>query len=215
VDKGFITPERAKSLSEREALELIFLPGMSTAEKVNNVSGRGVGMDVVRSNVKRLNGTIEIASTAGSGTSIHLRVPLTMAILPVLLVEVSDEVYALPLRSVQETLRVAASQIHRIEGREVLCLPDISMPLLRLSEILNVSRTCPESLVQRAVVLAIGELRIALLVDRLIGQESTVIKSMGDFLHHCPSIAGATISGDGRVRLVLDPRTLIEESSSL
>lgn len=209
VEKGLITAERGRALSRREVLDLVFLPGMSTAESVSNVSGRGVGMDVVRSNVKKLNGTVDLESTPDQGTKIQLRVPLTMAILPVLMVEVADEVYGLPLRSVLETVRVSASQVHTIEGHEVLCLPDRSIPLLRLAELFQVPCVNSSTQSQRAVILAIGEQRIAILVDRLMGQESTVIKSMGDFLHDCPNIAGATISGDGRVRLVLDPASLV------
>lgn len=209
VEKGFVTAERAKSLSRREALELIFVPGMSTAEKVNNVSGRGVGMDVVRSNVKRLNGTVELESIPGKSTAVTIRAPLTMAILPVLLVEVGAEAYALPLRSVQETLRVSEENIHRVEGREVLCLGDRTLSVIRLAKLFDVggrSETKPSS---RAVVLAVGETRVALVVDKLLGQESTVIKSMGDLVRECPVIAGATIGGNGRVRLVLDPASLV------
>lgn len=215
VEKSLVTAERARSLSRREQLELIFLPGMSTAEKVSNVSGRGVGMDVVRSNVKKLNGTVNLESSAGRGTTIQLRVPLTMAILPVLMVEVAEEIYGLPLRSVLETVRISESQIHSVEGQEVLCLPDKSIPLVRLGDIFGVPGDGESRRSQKAVVLAIGEQRIAILVDRLVGQESTVIKSMGDFLHECPNIAGATISGDGRVRLVVDPGSLVHNSRSL
>lgn len=209
IEKGLVSPERARQMTRREILDLIFLPGMSTAERVNNISGRGVGMDVVRSNIKKLNGTVEIDSTVGTGTTVRLRVPLTMAILPVLLVAVAEEIYAIPLRSVVETLRIRPSQIHCIEGREVLCLKDRSIPLLRLGGLFDIPGADHGRDLHRAVVLSIGESRIALLVDQLIGQESTVIKSLGDFLHDCPTIAGATISGDGRVRLVLDPAALL------
>lgn len=213
VEKGLVAAERAKGLSTREALDLIFLPGMSTAEKVSNVSGRGVGMDVVRSNVKKLNGTVDLESAPGIGTRILLRVPLTMAILPVLMVAVADEIYALPLRSVLETLRIAPKQVHTIEGQEVLCLPDRSIPLVRLANVFQIPGESRGDRGQKAVILAVGEQRIAVMVDELVGQESTVIKSMGDFLHDCPNIAGATISGDGRVRLVLDPASLLQVSS--
>jgi two-component system chemotaxis sensor kinase CheA len=138
-----------------------------------------------------------------------------MAILPVLLVEAADEIYALPLRSVQQTLRVASSQIHTIEGQEVLCLPERNIPLLRLSEILADPAERQPRNSGKAVVIALGDVRIALLVDKLIGQESTVIKAMGDLLRDSPTIAGATISGDGRVRLVLDPASLIEAATSM
>ena len=207
VDKGFVTAEQARLLSRRDALDLIFLPGMSTAEKVNNVSGRGVGMDVVRSNIKRLNGTVDLDSVPGKGTTITIRAPLTMAILPVLLVEVGGEAYALPLRSVQETVRVEKDRLHLVEGREVLCLGERTLPVLRLGDLFGVEEGGKKN--GRAVVLSLGDKKIALLVDRLLGQESTVIKSMGGLLHDCSTIAGATIGGDGRVRLVLDPASLI------
>lgn len=208
LEKGFVTAEQARVLSRREALELVFLPGMSTAEKVNNVSGRGVGMDVVRSNVKRLNGTVDLESETGKGTTITLRAPLTMAILPVLMVEVGGEAYALPLRAVQETVRVQTKQLHRVEGREVLCLGERTLPVLRLGELFGVEGG--ERRNGRAVVMVAGEKKVALLVDRLLGQESTVIKSMGGLLQECSTIAGATIGGDGQVRLVLDPGSLME-----
>ena len=212
VEKGFVTAEQARALSRRGALELVFLPGMSTAEKVNNVSGRGVGMDVVRSNVKRLNGTVDLESEAGKGTTITLRAPLTMAILPVLVVEVGEEAYALPLRSVQETVRVQTKQLHRVEGREVLCLGERTLPVLRLGELFGV--VGGEKHDARAVVMVVGDKNVALLVDKLLGQESTVIKSMGGLLQECSTIAGATIGGDGRVRLVLDPGSLVEMTQS-
>ncbi|MDT8066816.1 MAG: chemotaxis protein CheA [Terriglobia bacterium] len=208
VEKGFVAAERAKMLSRREILDLIFLPGMSTAEKVNNVSGRGVGMDVVRSNVKKLNGTVELESMEGKGTTIRIRAPLTMAILPVLLVGVGEEVYALPLHAVQETVRVENADLHLVDGREVLCLSGCTVSVLRLGEIFSVKGAQMQNC--RAVILALGDMRIALLVDRLLGQESTVIKPMGEFLREAPSITGATIGGDGRVRLVLDPASLVE-----
>jgi len=207
VERGLVTVEQARALSRREALELVFLPGMSTAEKVNNVSGRGVGMDVVRTNIKRLNGTVELGSIPGKGTTVTIRAPLTMAIFPVLLVEVGGEAYALPLRSVQETVRVEAKRVHRVEGIEVLSLEELTLPVLRLGALFGVEGGGKQS--SRAVVMSLGEKKVALLVDKLLGQESTVIKSMGGLLQECSMIAGATIGGDGRVRLVLDPASLI------
>ncbi|HEU5402187.1 MAG TPA: chemotaxis protein CheA [Terriglobales bacterium] len=210
VEKGFVTADQAKSLSRCEALELIFLPGMSTAEKVNSVSGRGVGMDVVRSNVKRLNGTVDLESVPEKGTTITIRAPLTMAILPVLLVEVGGEVYALPLRSVEETVRVEPGKLHLVEGMEVLCHGDCTLPVLRLGDLFGVQGVGKGE--SRAVVLSLAEKKIALLVDGLVGQESTVIKSMGRLLHEGSGFAGATVGGDGRVRLVLDPASLVGRS---
>jgi two-component system chemotaxis sensor kinase CheA len=206
IEKGLYSAEHAATLSRRELLEALFLPGFSTAEKVNNLSGRGVGMDVVRTNLRHLNGNVEIESVPGQGTTITLKVPLTMAILPVLLVQVSDEVYAIPLRSVLETVRMDHSAVHRVEGCEVLVLRDRTVPLLRLNEM--VGSQCSKQ-ASRAVILSINESRFALAVEALIGQESTVIKPLSAILRSSRYVAGATITGDGRVRLVLDPNHFI------
>jgi two-component system, chemotaxis family, sensor kinase CheA len=212
VEKGLVTPERLRSLSPREILDFIFLPGFSTAEQTTDLSGRGVGMDVVRTNLKKLSGSVGIDSHLGQGTTVELRLPLTLAILPVLLVQVREEVYALPLRSVVETAQIDPMHVHRVEGSEVLCLRGETLPLLRLDQLFT-PRPGPSEAGeqdQKVVILGVAERRIALLVDHLLGQESTVIKPLGPYLHGCSSLAGATVGGDGRVRLVLDPAGLLE-----
>ena len=209
VEKGLVSAERVGSLSQREILDFIFLPGFSTAEKTSDLSGRGVGMDVVRSNLKKLNGTIDLDSKLGVGTTVLLKLPLTLAILPVLLVRVAEETYALPLRTVLETASIQVGEIHTIEGREVLQLRNETVPLLRLAEMVDARLDSRKDAGRRVVVLGIGDKKIALLVDELVGQESTVVKPLGSYLQGCATIAGATISGDGRVRLVLDPAALI------
>src|SRR6266516_2997388 len=208
MEKGLVTADRLRTMTTRE------IPGFSTAEKISDLSGRGVGMDVVRSNLTKLNGTIELESKLGAGTTVFLRLPLTLAILPVLLVEVGNEIYALPLRSVVETARIRATELHRFEGSELLHLRGETVPLLRLRQIFKVQYRADEKGSDKVVILGIGERRFALLVDNLIGQESTVIKPLGSYLHHCSGIAGATISGDGRVRLVLDPADLLASASN-
>lgn len=216
LDKGLVTPQRLRGLSRREILDFIFLPGFSTAETLNHLSGRGVGMDVVRTNVMRLNGTIELDSRLGSGTAVWLRFPLTLAILPVLLVEVAEEMYALPLRSVLETVRFSADEVHMVEGSEVLRRRNEALPFLRLGALLGTHSDVAEG-AQKVVILLVNERRVALLVDRLIGQESTVLKPLSSFLHRGSSFAGATIRADGRVGLVLDPPgllTLLDRHSS-
>jgi two-component system chemotaxis sensor kinase CheA len=211
LDKGLVTSERLRALSAREILDFIFLPGFSTAAQVSDISGRGVGMDVVRTNLKRLNGTVQLDSVPGQGTSVELRLPLTLAILPVLLVQLQQEIYALPLRSVIETARIERQEIHWVEGREVLQLRGAILPVLRPLQLWSAPRdTSPSA---RVVVLGIGEQRVALLVDKLVGQESTVIKPLTSFLQHDACLAGATISGDGRVRLVLDPAGLLSSAN--
>lgn len=214
MEKGLVTADRLRTMTTREILDFVFLPGFSTAEKISDLSGRGVGMDVVRSNLTKLNGTIELESKLGGGTTVFLRLPLTLAILPVLLVEVGNEIYALPLRSVVETARIRATELHRFEGSELLHLRGETVPLLRLRQIFKVQYRADEKGSDKVVILGIGERRFALLVDNLIGQESTVIKPLGSYLHHCSGIAGATISGDGRVRLVLDPADLLASASN-
>lgn len=216
VEKGLIAAEKARELTKREALDFIFLPGFSTAEKVNDISGRGVGMDVVRSNLKKLNGTVEIDSDIGVGTTVRLRLPLTLAILPVLLVRVGDELYALPLRAVVETSRVRKDEVHCVEGHEVLRLRQETLPLVRLGAMFQEPGcVAAGGTADKVVILGVGQQRVALLVDELVGQESTVIKPLGAYLHHCPSVAGATISGDGRVRLVLDPGGLLASAQEM
>jgi two-component system, chemotaxis family, sensor kinase CheA len=220
VEKGLVTAERLRTLGPREILDFIFLPGFSTAEKTTDLSGRGVGMDVVRTNLRKLNGSVGLESHLGRGTIVKLRLPLTLAILPVLLVQVAEEVYALPLRSVVETAQIDLKLVHRVEGSEVLCMRGETLPLLRLDQLfppgpvlsrpMNGAHSRAGDQVQKVVILGIGERRIALLVDRLLGQESTVIKPLGSLLHGCSSLAGATIGADGRVRLVLDPPGLLE-----
>ncbi len=210
IEKGLHSAEQAAALTRRELLDALFLPGFSTAAKVNNISGRGVGMDVVRTNLRRINGSVEIETVLGQGTVITLKVPLTMAILPVLLVQVSDEVYAIPLRSVLETVRMDHAAVHCVEGSEVLVLRDRTVPLLRLAHIIGASGDGQAS---RAVILSINDTRIALAVEALIGQESTVVKPLSALLRDSPYVAGATITGDGRVRLVLDPNHFVRGCS--
>jgi two-component system chemotaxis sensor kinase CheA len=230
VEKGLIPAERLRGLSTREILDFIFLPGFSTVEKATDLSGRGVGMDVVRTNLKKLNGSIEIDSQVAKGSTIILRLPLTLAILPVLLVRMRREIYALPLRSVAETAQIDSKHLHCVEGSEVLCLRGETVPLLRLDQIFPAQPGCDptihapalltnpsssddrghgETSSQKVVILEVADRRFALRVDQLLGQESTVVKPLGNYLHGCSSVAGATISGDGQVRIVLDPTGLL------
>ena len=150
---------------------------------------------------------MQLESEVGAGTAVLLRLPLTLAILPVLLVRVREDVYALPLRSVIETARVQRRDVHKVEGGEILHLRDRTLPLLRLGRIFQQADTAEGD--ERAVILGLGERRVALLVDQLLGQESTVIKPLSALFHNIACLAGATISGDGRVRLVLDPAGIL------
>ena len=165
-------------------------------------------MDVVRANVKKIHGSVELQTRAGAGTSVLLCLPLTVAVLPVLLVQIADETYALPLRSVIETRRASAAHIHQIHGSEVAYFNGEAMPLLRLRGLCATAQAgCRAD--EKIVVMAMDDRRVALLVDRLVGQESIVIKPLTGCLSDCTGIAGTTIGGDGRVRLVLDPTGLL------
>ena len=213
VEKGLVTAERARTLSKREILDFIFLPGFSTKEVASNVSGRGVGMDVVNTNVKNMNGTVELDSTLGQGTTVTLRLPLTMAILPVLSVRVGQEVYGLPMRTVVETLRVESGEIHTVEGCEAIHVREKTIPLIRLAHALGVSEPGgDDNVCRKMVIVGLGTRRVAFLVDGLVGAEATVIKPLDVLSRQSVGIAGATVGGDGMVRLLLDPASLVAEA---
>ena len=207
LERGLVTQERLRTLSPHDILEFIFAPGFSTAETISNVSGRGVGLDVVRTNLKQLNGSVSVRTELGAGTVFTLQLPLTLAVIPVLLVRVAQETYALPLRSVAETVHANRSDVHDVDGTEVIRIGERVLPFCRLERLFGLKSSDHE--LMRVVILAIGDERIAVAVDRFLGQEQTVIKSLGSCLRHVPGIAGATIGGDGRVRLIVDPAGLL------
>lgn len=213
IEKKVITPEEAAAMDDSQAYALIFKPGFSTAEKVTNISGRGVGMDVVRTNVEKLNGIISIESELGRGTTFFLKLPLTLAIIQALLVEISGETFAIPLVSVIETVRISTSEIHSFEGREVLKLRDRVLSLVRLDEAFDLDETQSEEIY--VVVVALAEKQLGFIVDKLIGQEEIVIKSLGEYIGGNPGIAGATITGNGRVRLIIDVAGVIELAQNM
>jgi two-component system chemotaxis sensor kinase CheA len=209
-------------MSAPDILNLIFLPGFTTRESVSDLSGRGVGMDVVRSNLERINGIVEIESVAGEGSLMRLKLPLTLAILPVLLVEVSGEAYALPLRSVQEIVRIPRAELHRLGGAEIFKLRDRVIPLQHLSRLFGLgskAAQAPQPAVASGdltvVILGSAEKRTGIAVDRLLGQEETVVKPLGSHLGHIAGLSGATISGDGQVRLILDPAALVDTAEEV
>lgn len=210
VEKGLITEEQLSAMSQREMFDLIFLPGFSTKEKATDLSGRGVGMDVVKTNIKKLNGLIDIKSEKGQGSEFILRLPLTLAIIQSLLVEVEGEVYSIPLSSVLETLRVDQRQFHIIGNQEVLKLRDIVLPLVRLETIFKVKKRYEQDDFCYVVVVGTAEKRMGLVVTRLVGQQEVAIKSLGNYLANVPGIAGSTILGDGRVALIVDPVGLVD-----
>jgi two-component system chemotaxis sensor kinase CheA len=210
LEKGLVTEEQLALMSQKEILDLIFLPGFSTKEKATDLSGRGVGMDVVKTNIKKLNGLIEVKTELGKGSEFILKLPLTLAIIQSLLVEVEDEIYSIPLAAVLETLRVDSSEFHLIGGQEVLKLRECVLPLVRLQNVFGVNSNAAADNSCYVVVVGIAEKRLGLVVTRLLGQQEVAIKSLGKFLAKAPGIAGSTILGDGRVALIVDPVGLVE-----
>jgi len=204
LEKGIITEKEADQMSDKEAYSLIFRPGFSTAAQVTNVSGRGVGMDVVKTNIEKLNGIIDIDSEVGRGTSMKLKIPLTLAIIQALLVGVQEEHYAIPLASVLETVRISKDEIYTVEGKSVMRLRDEVLSLVHIGDIFEVERVLDASDFAYVVVLGLGTSKLGLIVDTLVGQEEIVIKSLGDYLKGIEGIAGATIRGDGGVTLIVD-----------
>ncbi len=208
VERGLSTQEEVTRMSDREIFNFIFHPGFSLAKKVTDVSGRGVGMDVVRTNIEKLKGIIDIESEKGKGTAFIIKLPLTLAIVQGLLVETGSDLYILPLSSVLETVKVARDDIYSINNREVIRLRDTVLPIIDLSRMffpINQHEKLRDLEQSYVVVLSMADRRLGIVVDRLIGQEEVVIKSLGEFLGTTPGIAGATILGDGRVRLIVDP----------
>ncbi|HKZ18155.1 MAG TPA: chemotaxis protein CheA [Geobacteraceae bacterium] len=214
LEKGLVTEEQLAAMSQKEILDLIFLPGFSTKEKATDLSGRGVGMDVVKTNIKKLNGLIEVKTELGKGSEFILKLPLTLAIIQSLLVEVEDEIYSIPLSAVLETLRVDSSEFHLIGGQEVLKLREYVLPLIRLQNVFGVNGNGSAGNSCYVVVVGIAEKRLGLVVSRLLGQQEVAIKSLGKFLAKAPGIAGSTILGDGRVALIVDPVGLVENDES-
>ncbi|WP_029951935.1 hybrid sensor histidine kinase/response regulator [Hippea sp. KM1] len=215
LEKGLITETEARQMSKEEAYALIFKPGFSTAAQVTNISGRGVGMDVVKTNVEKLNGIIEVKSEIGKGTTIILKIPLTLAIIQALLVKVAKEFFAVPLVSVVETVRISKDDIDKVENKDVLRLRDNIIPLVYLGDTLGIGdnkRTLDGREIY-VVVVAVAEKRIGLIVDELIGREEIVIKSLGNYLTNIKGISGATIMGDGSVTLILDVANVVNEAS--
>ena len=210
IEKGIITEKEADQMGDKEAFGLIFRPGFSTAAQVTNVSGRGVGMDVVKTNIEKLNGIIDIDSEIDVGTSMKLKIPLTLAIIQALLVGVQEETYAIPLASVLETVRISTDEVYTVEGKSVMRLRDEVLSLVHISDIFEVDRIMDGGEHAYVVVLGLGAQKLGLIVDTLVGQEEIVIKSLGEYLKGIEGVAGATIRGDGGVTLIVDVVALMD-----
>ncbi|KNE16985.1 chemotaxis histidine kinase/response regulator CheAY2 [Helicobacter pylori] len=215
IEKGVISERDAEGMSDREAFNLIFKPGFSTAKVVSNVSGRGVGMDVVKTNIEKLNGIIEIDSEVGVGTTQKLKIPLTLAIIQALLVGVQEEYYAIPLSSVLETVRISQDEIYTVDGKSVLRLRDEVLSLVHLSDIFKVDAILESNSDVYVVIIGLADQKIGVIVDYLIGQEEVVIKSLGYYLKNTRGIAGATVRGDGKITLIVDVGAMMDMAKSI
>lgn len=209
VEKGAITAEQAAVMTEKEAIDLLFRPSFSTAEKISDLSGRGVGLDVVKSKIEALGGDVEAKTVLGAGTTFIVRLPLTLAIIQALMVELGNEKYAIPLGSIQTIEDVLLSDIKYVQTKEVIHLRGNVIPLIRLRSVLDVPEDdfSPESLT--VVIVAKGDKLAGLVVDNLIGQQEIVIKSIGKYINDNKMIGGATILGDGEVALILDANAIV------
>ncbi|NLJ72467.1 MAG: chemotaxis protein CheA [Syntrophomonadaceae bacterium] len=208
IEKGIITAEEAGKMTPEEANNVLFYPGFSTAQAVSDVSGRGVGLDVVRSKIESLNGEIFVESVEGQGTKFRIKLPLTLAIIQALMVAVQGEVYAIPLSSVDETTMITKDDIKMVQNQEVMMMRGNVLPIYRLNVLLETPEKPEEDSDMYVVVVQKAGRQIGLIVDTLIGQQEIVIKSLGKVLGGIPGIAGAIVAGDGNVRLILDIATL-------
>ena len=210
VEKGQITQEQADAMSEKEAIDLLFGAGFSTAKVVSDVSGRGVGLDVVKSKIEALGGDVTVKTKLGVGSTFSVRLPLTLAIIQALMVVIGDEKYAIALGSIDTIESVTEEDIKYVENKEVINLRGIVIPIVRLDTILNVEKTKESDGNLIVVIVKKGDQLAGLVVDELMGQQEIVIKSLGKYIS-CASriISGATILGDGEVALILDTNVLI------
>jgi two-component system chemotaxis sensor kinase CheA len=209
VKQGLVSPD--EKLSERELIELIFTPGFSTAERISDVSGRGVGMDVVKKNITRLKGLVDVSSTPGSGTTFTIKLPLTLAIIQALLVRVGGELYAIPLDSVIESQRVELGNIQSLHGNEAIMLRGQVVPLLRLAEFFRLPAARDP---QKAMVVVVGlqGRQVGLVVDSFDGEQEIVIKPLSELVGRIAGISGATILGNGNISLIIDVHSLLSEA---
>jgi two-component system chemotaxis sensor kinase CheA len=222
VERGLFTTEQIDEMPPEEIIKIIFLPGFSTAQEVSDLSGRGVGMDAVKAKLEDLNGQLDIESKVGEGSRIIIKLPLTLAILPALMVKVGLETFAIPLASVQETMDITKSDINIVQHQEVTLLRGDVLPIIRLRKVLNVPTTEEEQKEIDAkeeeisiVVCSSGEKSAGFMVEELVGQQEIVIKSLGNLLGGLPGIMGATMRGDGSIALILDIPSFFQKGKNI
>lgn len=209
IERGTITEEQAEDMTEKEIINLLFLPSFSTAKQVSDVSGRGVGLDVVRSKIEALSGEVEVKSKLGVGSTWTIRLPLTLAIIQALMVVVGGEKYAISLGNIQTIEDISPSDIKYVQSKEVITIRGTVIPLLRLNEIVGVESTKKEDENMIVVIVKKGDKLAGIMIDELMGQQEIVIKSLGTYINKCKEISGATILGDGEVALILDTNALL------
>ncbi|TWR92262.1 chemotaxis protein CheA [Pseudomonas saxonica] len=214
VKKGLMDKDAADRLSESDCYNLIFAPGFSTKTEISDVSGRGVGMDVVKTKIAQLNGSLSIESTLGRGSKIVIKVPLTLAIMPTLMVMLGNQAFAFPLVNVNEIFHLDLSHTNVVDGQEVVIVRDKALPLFYLKRWLVASAIHEEQREGHVVILSVGTQRIGFVVDQLVGQEEVVIKPLGKMLQGTPGMSGATITGDGRIALILDVPSMLKHYAS-
>lgn len=210
VEKGLMDKDAADRLSESDCYNLIFAPGFSTKTEISDVSGRGVGMDVVKTKISQLNGSINIYSAKGQGSKIVIKVPLTLAIMPTLMVMLGNQAFAFPLVNVNEIFHLDLSRTNVVDGQEVVIVRDKALPLFYLKRWLVQGQVHEEQHEGHVVILSVGTQRIGFVVDQLVGQEEVVIKPLGKMLQGTPGMSGATITGDGRIALILDVPSMLK-----
>ena len=210
VEKGLLDKDAADRLNEFECYNLIFAPGFSTKTEISDVSGRGVGMDVVKTKISQLNGTVNVFSVKGQGSKIVIKVPLTLAIMPTLMVMLANQAFAFPLVNVNEIFHLDLSRTNVVDGQEVVIVRDKALPLFYLKRWLIGSAAHVEQGEGHVVILTVGSQRIGFVVDQLVGQEEVVIKPLGKMLQGTPGMSGATITGDGRIALILDVPSMLK-----
>ena len=209
IERGTITPEQAETMTAKEVIDLLFMPSFSTAKKVSDVSGRGVGLDVVKSKIESLSGEVEVKNRFGEGSSWIIRLPLTLAIIQALMVVVGEEKYAIALGSIQTIEDVSPDDIKLVQAKEVIHIRGTVIPIIRLNRVLDIPPREDENQNYTVIIVKKGDKQAGLVVDELIGQQEVVIKSMGKYIKVPKMISGATILGDGEVALILDTNALI------
>lgn len=210
IENQVVTPEQANQLSNRKIDELILASGFSTADEISDISGRGVGLDVVKNTIESLGGTIEIISEEGKGTTFTIQLPLTLSIISVMLSTIGNETYAVPLSTIIETALIKPEEIVTVQGQQMMHFRESVIPLIFLRDVLEVPDSANESAYESVIIVRKGEQVAGLVVDSLIGQQEVVLKNLGNYLTNIFAISGATILGDGEVALIIDTHSLIK-----